>query len=34
METFDKFFREFFVLFLEGFQVSPLIGVQEVEKVE
>ena len=34
MEGFDKIFREFFVLLLKGLQVSPLIGIQEIEKVE
>lgn len=34
MEAFDKFLREFFVLFLKGFQVSPLIRIQEIEKIE
>lgn len=34
MEGFNQFLREFFVLFLEGLQVSPLIGIQEVEKIE
>lgn len=34
MEGFDKFLREFFVLFLEGLQVSPLVGIQEIQEVE
>ena len=34
MKGFDKFLRKFFILFLERLQVSPLIGVQEVEEVE
>ena len=34
MQAFDEFFREFFVLLLEGLQISPLIRVQEIEKVE
>jgi len=34
MEGFDKFLCEFFVLLLEGLQVSPLVGIQEIEEVE
>ena len=34
MEGFDKFLREFFVLFLKGFQVPPLVGIQEIQEVE
>ena len=34
MEGFDKFLREFFVLLLEGLQVSPLVGIQEIQEVE
>lgn len=34
MKGLDEFLREFFVLLLEGFQVSPLVGVQEIEEVE
>jgi len=34
MEGFHKFLREFFVLLLEGLQISPLVGIQEVQEVE
>jgi len=34
MKAFDKLLREFFVLLLEGLQVSPLVRVQEIEEVE
>ena len=34
MKSFDEFLREFFVLLLEGLQISPLIRVQEIEEVE
>ena len=34
MKVFDKFLREFFVLLLEGLQVSPLVGIQEIQEVE
>jgi len=34
VEGFDKFLREFFVLLLEGLQVPPLVGIQEIQEVE
>lgn len=34
MKGLDEFLREFFVLLLEGLQVSPLVRVQEIEEVE
>lgn len=34
MKGFDELLCEFFVLFLEGLQISPLIRVQEIEEVE
>jgi len=34
MEGFDKFLCELLVLLLEGLQVSPLVGIQEIEEIE